>query len=140
MIVLDTNVLSELMRKAPNERVANWVDAIRKADLFVSAASQAEVLFGLAKMAPGRKRSDLVAAADAMFMQDFRGRILPFDLYAAPHYAEIVAARRQAGNPIEAFDAQIAATARHHGMVVATRDKGGFADCGIEVLNPWGAA
>ena len=139
MIVLDTNVVSELMRKAPNERVATWVDAIRKADLFVSAVSQAEVLFGLAKMAPGRERADLVAAADAMFVQDFRGRILPFDLYAAPHFAEIVATRKNAGNPIEGFDAQIAATARHHGMAVATRHKGGFADCGIEVLNPWEA-
>ena len=106
--------------------------------MFVAATSQAEILLGLAIMAPGRKRDDLIVATDDMFAQDFAGRILPFDQRAASHYADIVAGRRRMGEPISVFDAQIAATARVHAMSVVTRDRQGFAECGIDVVDPWG--
>ena len=85
----------------------------------------------------GRRRLALAAATEAMFAEDFEGRVLPFDEAAAVHYAEIVAARRREGRPIEAFDAQIAATARVVGAGLATRDTGDFAGCGLTLINPW---
>ena len=81
----------------------------------------------------------LAAAADAMFAEDFAGRLLPFEARAAARYPEVVLARRQAGNPIEKFDALIAATALAPGASIATPDVGGFAGCGLTVINPWTA-
>jgi len=88
----------------------------------------------------GRRRTALVAAAEAMFVEDFAGRILPFEARAAARYPEIVLARRHAGNPIEKFDALIAATTLAAGASIATRDIGGFAGCGLEVIDPWTAS
>ena len=139
MIVLDTNVLSELMRSQPAAPVFAWVSAQPRATLYTTSVSKAEVLFGIAVLPEGRRRLALAAAAEAMFSDDFEGRVLPFDEAAAVHYAEIVAARRREGRPIEAFDAQIAATARVAGAGIATRDTGDFAGCGLTLVNPWQA-
>ncbi len=137
MIVLDTNVISELMRPRPDPAVMGWVAAQPRATLYTTGINQAEILHGVAALPSGRRRAALAAAADAIFAEDLAGRILPFDGRAAPHYAEIVTARRRAGKPIEGFDALIAAIARAAGAEIATRDISGFTGCGIKVIDPW---
>lgn len=140
MIVLDTNVISELMRSEPHPAVLSWIGGQPVAALHTTTITQAEVLYGVALLPDGRRRNALGAAAHAVFDEDFAGRVLPFDGAAAHHFAELVAARRRAGKPIEAFDAQIAAIALTAGATLATRDTGDFADCGLTVVNPWQAA
>jgi toxin FitB len=140
VIVLDTNVLSELMRSQPAAAVFARVAAQPRAELYTTSVSKAEILYGIAALPDGRRRAALAVAAEGMFTHDFAGRVLPFDEEAAVHYAEIVAARRREGRPIEAFDAQIAATARVAGAELATRDVGDFAGCGLTLVSPWDAA
>jgi len=111
VIVLDTNVISELMRSEPHPAVVAWVAARPSATLCTTSVNKAEILYGIVALPEGRRRTALVAAAKAMFTEDLADRVLPFDGVAADRYAEIVAARRRAGTPIEAFDALIAATA-----------------------------
>ena len=125
MIVVDTNVISELMRGEPNSAVLAWMAAQPRALLYTTRINQAEILYGIAALPEGRRRTALAAAATAMFAEDFAGRILPFEAGAAARYSEIVLARRQAGNPIEKFDALIASTALAAGASIATRDIGG---------------
>jgi toxin FitB len=137
VIVLDTNVISELMRAEPHPAVLAWVAAQPRALLYTTHITQAEILYGIAALPEGRRRTALAAAAEAMFAEDFAGRILPFEATAAVRYADIVVARRQAGNPIEGFDALIAATALGVGASVATRDTAGFAGCGLTLIDPW---
>lgn len=137
MIVLDTNVLSELMRAEPDPAVLAWVARQPREALCTASIVQTEILYGIALLPDGRRKTGLAAAAAAMFAEDFAGRVLPYDGQAARHYAEIVTARRAAGEPIEAFDALIDATARVAGATIATRDIGGFAGCGIELIDPW---
>src|SRR3546814_877765 len=132
MIVLDTNVLSEMLKPRPEPVVEVWLSAQPTASLFISAITQAEILYGLALLPEGRRRSDLLAAARAMFAEDFGGRILPFDVDAAMAYAEIAADRRRTGRPISQFDAQIAAIVRSRGGLLASRNVRDFVDCGIE--------
>ena len=139
MIVLDTNVLSELMRSEPAAAVFAWVSAQPRATLYTTSISKAEILYGIAVLPEGRRRLALAAAAEAMFADDFEGRVLPFDAAAAVHYAKIVAARRREGRPIEAFDVQIAATTLVAGAGLATRDTGDFAGYGLTQINPWEA-
>ena len=137
MIVLDTNVLSEIMRPSPNPVVFSWLASQPRPILFTTSVNQAEILYGIAALDDGQRKRGLAAAAEAMFEEEFAGRVLAFSDAAAPHYARIVAARRRMGNPIEGFDALIAATALAAGASVATRDVGGFADCGVAIVNPW---
>jgi len=137
VIVLDTNVISELMRASPDPAVLAWVVARPRRQFCTTSINRAEILHGIAILPAGRRREAIAAAADAMFAEDFAGRILPFDADAAAHYAEIVSTRRRAGQPIEGFDALIAATARAAGAAVATRDTGGFQGCGLTLANPW---
>lgn len=140
MIVLDTNVISELMRPEPHPAVLAWVAAQPRALLYTTHVNQAEILYGIAALPEGRRRAELASAAASMFAEDFAGRILPFEATAAARYAEIVMARRRDGNPIEKFDALIAASALARGAGVATRDAGGFAGCGLLVIDPWTAS
>ncbi len=139
MIVLDTNVLSEMMRASPAPEVAAWFARVSPSALFTTALTQADVLHGIALVAPGWRRDDLTAAAHGMFEQEMAGRVLPFDADAARHFAEIAANRRQAGRPISQIDAQIAAIARSRGASLATRNVDDFADCGVALINPWAA-
>jgi len=139
VIVVDTNVISELMRGEPHPTVLAWVAAQPRALLYTTHVNQAEILYGITVLPEGRRRTALAAAATAMFAQDFADRILPFEAAAAARYPEIVTARRQAGNPIEKFDALIAATALAAGATIATRDIGGFAGCSLVLVNPWAA-
>ena len=137
MIVLDTNVVSELMRNSPQAEVIEWLDRRVRSTLFISAVTQAEILRGIAILPTGGRQQDLAAAAENTLDVLFSGRILPFDSNAARAYAIIFATRRAAGRPISHLDCQIAATARSMGASIATRDMGGFEACGIEVTNPW---
>lgn len=137
MIVLDTNVISELMRPEPHPGVFAWVAARPSAKLYTTSINKAEILYGIASLPDGRRRAALVAAAEAVFEDDLAGRVLPFNEIAADRYAEIVVARRRAGRPIEAFDALIAATALAAGAGIATRDVDGFAGLGLTLIDPW---
>ena len=137
MIVLDTNVISELMRPEPHPAVLAWVAAKPRAMLYTTSINRAEVLFGVASLPTGRRRTAYEAVVAAIFTEELAGRVLPFDGAAAEHYARIVTTRRAAGAPIEGFDALIAATAAAAGFDVATRDVGGFEGCGLKVINPW---
>lgn len=138
MILLDTNVLSELMRPAPDPAVERWLAAQPDASLFISAITEAELRYGAALLPSGKRRSALTAEIDGMLEEDFDGRILPFDRLAAQAFAAIAADRRQAGRPISQADAQIAAIARSRGASLATRNVPDFDGCGVEVINPWG--
>jgi toxin FitB len=137
MILIDTNVVSELMRPAPAPAVLEWFARQEAAQLFLSAVSEAELRAGAAYLPAGRRREGLTAAIDAMVTEDFGGRILPFDSAAAKSYAVVAALRRAAGQPIAEADCLIAAIALAHGGAVATRNATDFLGCGVEVIDPW---
>jgi predicted nucleic acid-binding protein len=137
VILLDTNILSELMRRLPEPAVETWIGAQPATAMFISAITEAELRYGLALLPNGHRRQRLLAQLEAMLSEDFAGRILPFDSAAAGAYASIAAARRLAGRPISQADAQIAATAASRGAAIATRNVSDFAECGIAVLDPW---
>jgi len=137
MILLDTNILSELMRPLPDPGVEAWIGSQPPASLFISTITEAELRYGAALMPNGRRRDAVAAAIEGMMMEDFHGRILTFDSAAATFYAQIAADRRAGGRPITPFDAQIAAIARSRGATLATRNVADFEGCGIEIVNPW---
>ena len=137
MILLDTNVTSELMRTEPAQIVLDWFGDHDSGDLFISAVAEAELRTGVAILPDGQRRDRLQLAIDAMIYQDFQGRVLPFDSLAAKAYAEIAAQRRAAGHPIAEADCQIAAIARASDAPIATRNVKDFDGCGIRVINPW---
>ncbi|MEM6677752.1 MAG: type II toxin-antitoxin system VapC family toxin [Pseudomonadota bacterium] len=137
MIVLDTNVVSELLRPAPEPRVEAWLAGHDGAEIYLTAITEAELRTGVAMMAEGKRREDHTEAIDGILREDFRGRILPFDGAAAGAYATIAAERRAAGRPISLFDCQIAAIGRLHSAAVATRNARDFEGAGIEVIDPW---
>jgi predicted nucleic acid-binding protein len=139
VIVLDTNVISEMMRLEPNPAVVAWIAAQPNASLCTTSINKAEILYGIAALPEGRRRAALLAAAEAVFNEDLADRVLPFDGAAAARYGYIVTSRNRAGRPIEAFDALIAATALAAGADIATRDVGGFQDLGLTLIDPWGA-
>jgi predicted nucleic acid-binding protein len=136
MIVLDTNVLSEVMKPMPAPAVAQWMVRERGRGLFTTAVSEAEIIYGIAILPDGRRKRNLGTAAQAI-LGLFVGRILPFDSLAAREFAAIVADRRSLGRPINDFDAQIAAITRAHGMTLATRDTRDFAETGVLIIDPW---
>lgn len=140
MIVLDTNVVSELMRPNPSSKVVDWVAAQAVPRLFISTVSEAELRYGVQILPAGERRTRLLNEVEGMLAEDFAGRILPFDSAAAHAYALIAAARRAVGRPINHADCQIAAIARCRGASVATRDVAGFEGSGINLIDPWAAA
>jgi toxin FitB len=135
MILLDTNVLSELMRPEPEAAVLQWMAAQTDA-LYVTALSYAEILFGIDLLPRGKRRQRLSEQATALFIEDFAERVLSFDVATAPAYAAIAAKRQKAGQRISPVDGMIAAIAQVHGASIATRD-GDFTDCGVPLVNPW---
>jgi toxin FitB len=135
MIVLDTNVLSELMRQRPSPRVQRWY--LAQVDLYTTAITQAEMLYGLELMPTGRRKLETLDALNRIFREVFAPRILIFDSMAAVLFADLAASRKKMGRPIKHPDAQIAAIARSRGATIATRNVGDFEHCGIEVINPW---
>ena len=137
MILLDTNILSEIMRPTPDQVVEAWIGQQPPASLFISTITEAELRYGAALMPKGRRRDAVSAAIEGMITEDFHGRILAFDSTATNFYAVIAANRRTSGRPITPFDAQIAAIARSRGATLATRNVADFEGCGIEIVNPW---
>lgn len=137
MIILDTNVISELMRAVPNPGVAAWA-VNTDPELFVTAVTIAEIRCGIARLPEGRCKDDITAAADSV-LSTFARRVVPFDLIAAGSYGPIVAGREANGRPISVFDAQIAAVCRARSAKLATRDVKDFQDTGVIVLDPWNA-
>ena len=140
MVVIDTNVVSELMRAEPSAEVLDWMDERPSRELFVTAVTEAEVRTGIALLPEGRRRRGLAEACERAFGSLFAGRVLPFDSDAARAYAEIAAVRRVLGRPVSFADGQIAAIARSRRMAVATRNVRDFQDMGIGVLDPWDGA
>jgi toxin FitB len=138
MFLIDTNVISELMRATPAPSVLSWFSTQDPSSLYLSAVTEAELRTGIAILPAGQRREGLKAALDATIAEDFDGRIMPFDTDAAKTYAEIAADRKSAGRPIADADCQIAAIARAAGMPVITRNTRDFEGCGIDVINPWG--
>lgn len=137
-ILLDTNVLSELMRPKPATEVLAWFSQQQDATFFVSAITRAEILLGIALLPAGKRRDNLALAADQMFDEDFDGKTLPFDGNCAAEYALLVAARTQRGHSISTEDGQIAAIALSHELSLATRNGKDFKGIkGLTVLNPW---
>ena len=138
-VLLDTNVVSELIRKSPAPAVEAWAAGQPLEDLFFSAVGEAELRYGAAILQPGRRRETLVSDIERMLRDAFENRVLPFDSEAAGAYADIAATRRSAGRPIAPADCQIAAIARSRDMAVATRNVQDFEDIDIEVVDPWTA-
>jgi predicted nucleic acid-binding protein len=137
MIVLDTNVLSETLRRAPEPRVLAWLANQPRAGLFTTTVTRGEIFYGIQLLPAGARKEGLRDAIRAIFNEDFAGQVLSFDSDSADAYAEIAASRKNAGRPISQFDAMIAAVARSRGASLATRNVKDFADCGIDVIDPW---
>ena len=137
MIILDTNVLSELMRPKPSPRVVAWVARQPAAETFTTSITEAEIFYGIELLNKSKRREGLLAAAEAMFAEDLAGRIFGFESEAARVFSKIAAHRRALGRPISHADAQIAAIARVHGAKLATRNVADFEDCGLDVVDPW---
>lgn len=137
MIILDTNVVSEILRPVPSPLVEAWLAAQDGATVFFTAIGESELRHGVALLPAGRRRNLLTEAISSMLEEDFQNRILPFDSAAARAYAGIAVSRRLAGRPISQFDCQIAAIVACHPAVLATRNTADFEGCGIEVMNPW---
>lgn len=135
-VVLDTNVVSELMRAAPDPRVEGWMREVPPTTVFTTSVTVAEVLFGIARLPAGRRRDFLSDAADDVFGK-FADRIWSFDPAAARQYAAIATEREHAGTPIAGFDAQIAAICRCHGALLATRNTDDFSGLELDLINPW---
>ena len=139
MILLDTNVVSEPLRPAPDARVTQWIDAQALETLFLSAITVAELRAGLALLPAGKRRAGLQTSLETQVLRLFSGRVLPFDLGCTQAYAELIARARTSGLAIASADGYIAAIAVANGLTVATRDTGLFEAAGAAVINPWQA-
>ena len=138
MLILDTNVISETMLPTPSPRVLSWwLEQSKSRELHITTVTVAEILFGIEILPRGKRHAKLLAEAEAMFREDFAGRILPFDEDAARAFAQGAAGRRGKGRPMAEFDAQIAAIARSRSAALATRNTADFEDCGVRLVNPW---
>jgi hypothetical protein len=138
MTILDTNVVSELLKPEPSAAVLKWMEGQTVLGRFTTSVSQAELLYGVELMPRGRRRVSLENAIRSILATDFGNRVLAFDAGAADVYGKIFAKRRSIGRPISQADAQIAAIVRSHpGATLATRNTKDFADCGIKLVNPW---
>jgi toxin FitB len=137
MIVLDTNVISELWKAAPDPNVLAWVDAQMVETLYLSAITVAELRFGLAAMPPGQRRTIYQERLEGEVLPAFMGRVLPFDLEASKAYADLMAQAKAVGRAIGRADGYIAATAAARGLMVATRDTSPFEAAGLTIINPW---
>jgi len=137
LIVLDTNVLSELFRPRPDEQVVDVIDRWPRPEVFLTAVTVAEVRVGIARLPTGRRKAELFEATERVLGNRFDRRVLPFDLDSAAFYADLVADRFRAGRPISTADGQIAAICRQHGSTLVTRNTRDFEDMGLELIDPW---
>ena len=138
MIILDTNVLSALMRREPEPAVVTWLDAQPAQSIWLTSITVFESRLGLALLPPGKRRRALEDAFERLLGEDLQHRILPFDAEAAAQAALIGAARQQAGRPVDVRDTQIAGIAIARRATLATRNVRHFEDLPTPVINPWG--
>jgi toxin FitB len=138
MIILDTNVVSELMRPEPDNRVRQWVSGWRADELGTTAVTVAEIGHGIERLPDGRRKAALLSAASDLFAA-FGELVQPFDVRAAGWFGPVMARRGSLGLPIEGFDAQIASICRAHGAALATRNVKDFLETGVEIIDPWSA-
>lgn len=139
MIILDTNVISEPLRQAPENLVIEWIDAQALETLYLSAITVAELRFGMASLPAGKRRGRLQESLEKQVLPLFAGRVLPFDMLASQAYGELMAKARAAGLAIGTADGYIAATAAANNMIVATRDISSFEAARVGIINPWEA-
>jgi toxin FitB len=137
MIILDTNILSELMRPKPSARVVAWIAKQPEAELATTSITEAEIFYGIEVLPKGKRREHLTMAAEDVFTEDLSGRVYSFDSAAARIFSKIASSRRTSGRPISHPDAQIAAIAKTRRAKIATRDVKGFEQCGVDVVDPW---
>lgn len=140
MIVLDTNVLSELIKPEPDAGVLAWTDRQRSAELAITAVTAAELRAGVAIMPGGRRKVRIAQRIEQLIGTTFRDRVLAFDSRSSEQYADVVARRRRAGTPISILDAEIAAICRQHSATLATRNGKDFAGVGLDLIDPWSAS
>jgi predicted nucleic acid-binding protein len=140
VIILDTNVISELTHPVPDSGVITWLDSLPAEETAITAITAAELRCGLRRMPDGRRKTELSEAVSALINADFRDRVEPFDVLAADQYADVVTARERAGQPISISDAQIAAICRALDATLATRNTSDFTGTGVNLINPWKAA
>jgi toxin FitB len=137
LIILDTNVLSELTRESPDQSVVGWLDGLDANEVGTTAVTVAELCYGVARLPAGARRAQLADAVDSLIDIDLEQRVMPFDIAAARQYAVVVSEREKAGRPIAVADAQIAAICRDRAATLATRNIKDFAETGIDLVNPW---
>ena len=137
MVLLDTNVVSEMMRPEASPTVLKWFSRQHSQELYSSSVSLAEIFYGIQLLPGVKRRHELLAGAERMFAKVLAGHLFVFDEEAAHAFARIASTRRKAGKPIAAMDAQIAAIAHVHGATLATRNTADFEGCGIRLANPW---
>jgi toxin FitB len=137
MILLDTNIISELWRPLPSRAVERWMDAQPTTSLFISAITVGELSYGAMRLAESKRRANFLQAISRLEKQSFEGRILAFDRHCSAAYGQIRTQREQLGRPILAADAVIAAMAKTHGLTLATRNIKDFEALDIELINPF---
>ena len=137
MILLDTNVVSEMMRATPEPAVLRWMNGHPSSLVHLSTVSIAEITYGIRILPEGRRRHDLQHRFDRFVTTAFSERLIDFDREAALQYGEIMASRREIGRPMNVVDGQIAAVARSRGCALATRNTTDFEDCDLELIDPW---
>ena len=137
MIVLDTNVISELARQLPDTGVLAWLDSLEISEVATTAVTAAELRYGVAGLPDGHRKRELTVMIRGILTEDFYGRILPFDERASVRYADLVTGRTRIGRPIGVADAMIAAICRDSGATLATRNTADFEETGIELIDPW---
>jgi predicted nucleic acid-binding protein len=140
VIILDTNVISELTRLVPDPGVITWLDSLPAEETAITAITAAELRYGVRRMPDSRRKTGLSEAVNTLITVDFRDRVEPFDFLAADQYADVVTALEHAGQPISTSDAQIAAICRVLNATLATRDTSDFTGIGVNLINPWKAS
>lgn len=137
MILVDTNVVSEIMKVAPSESVVNWLNSQKSSSLYVSTVTIGEIEYGLRILPAGKRRLQLSERFERFVSLAFAQRVMDYDEAAARAYGEVMGHRRELGRPISVPDGQIAAIARSNGFTVATRNISDFEDCGVELIDPF---
>jgi predicted nucleic acid-binding protein len=137
VIILDTNVISELARQTPDTGVLAWLDSLEISEVATTAVTAAELRYGVARLPDGHRKRELTVVIRGILVEDFYGRVLPFDERASIRYADVVTGRERIGRPIGVADAQIAAICRDSGAILATRNTADFKETGIELVDPW---
>ncbi len=137
MIILDTNVVSEPLKRNPGAAVLEWLDRQSPATLYLTTISQAELLAGVLALPAGKRRTELQKVINNELVSLFANRILPFGERSAEAYAQVVTAANAAGNPIDFADAAIGAIALEHNFILATRNERDFKGTSVKLLNPW---